>query len=106
MAQVEMHPAFSGIRGTVSSVIFFIRNGKTFTRQRVPQRNPKTPAQMVIRGTMKQAVSEWRAMGPEEKEKWNRLGREEKRTGYHYYLSRRMKELQKEESLCPSHSFI
>lgn len=95
MAQVEMHPAFFGMRGAVGSVIFFTRNGKTFTRRRVSQRNPKTPAQMVIRNSMKQAVAEWRAMGPEEKEMWKRLGREENRTGYHYYLSRRMKEVQR-----------
>lgn len=97
MAQVEMNPAFFGMRGAVGSVVFFSRNGKTFTRRRVPQRNPKTPAQMIIRNSMKQAVAEWRSMDREEKAIWNRLGREEKRTGYHCYMGRRMKELQREK---------
>ncbi|HON80484.1 MAG TPA: hypothetical protein PK544_18480 [Spirochaetota bacterium] len=97
MAQVDLNPAFLGMRGAVGSVVFFTRNGKTFTRKRVPQRNPKTPAQMIIRNSMKQAVAEWRAMDREEKEIWNRRGREVKRTGYHCYLGRRMKELQRRE---------
>lgn len=93
MATIRMISILKGISGKFGNIIFVDRNGKTHMRRKVKQRDPKTPAQREMRGNFTQAIREWREMDPEEQDIWNGLGSFENRTGYHYYLSRRIKEL-------------
>jgi hypothetical protein len=93
MAGITMISILKGISGKFGNVIFVTRKGKTHLRRRVKQRDPKTAAQREMRGNFTTAIREWREMDPEDRELWNGLGLIEDRSGYHYYLSRRMKEL-------------
>jgi hypothetical protein len=93
MASIRMISILKGISGKYGNIIFVDRNGKTHLRRKVKQRDPKTSAQREVRGNFTRAIQEWREMAPEERELWNGLGSCENRSGYHYYLSKRMKEL-------------
>jgi hypothetical protein len=99
MAKVDTTVILRGISGKMGDIVFVNRDGKVHVRKRVVQYDPKTPAQRAMRDNMKQVVSEWQEMGPQEKDSWRRLAKarskakKKKISGYHYYVGRRMKEL-------------
>ena len=95
MATVITTVLLRGLSGKMGDVVYVNRKGKVHVRKLVSQRNPDTPAQRAQRDNMKQVVSEWRAMDRDEKDSWGRLARKKDMSGYHFYVSRRMKELKK-----------
>jgi hypothetical protein len=101
MAKVDTTVILRGISGKMGDIVFVNRDGKVHVRKRVVQHDPKTPAQRAMRDNMKQVVSEWQEMSPQEKDSWRRLAKarskskKKKISGYHYYVGRRMKELRK-----------
>ncbi|HPB83426.1 MAG TPA: hypothetical protein PK200_15410 [Spirochaetota bacterium] len=101
MAKVETTVILRGISGKMGDIVFVNRDGEVHIRKRVVQHDPKTPKQRAMRDNMKQVVSEWQAMGPEEKDLWKHLSKakskvkKKKISGYHYFVGHRMKELRK-----------
>jgi len=108
MASVTLNPMFMYFNGTIGRITFYTRWRKSYAREYVKPRNPKTEAQRKNRNLFRDAMKSWQGLTEPEKAEWNRRARRLPMTGHNLYISRYMKryisELKKTGDQGNSHS--
>ena len=67
MATAILNPVLSSVSGSVGSLLFYQRHGKTIMRAWIMPPNPNSIAQSKNRSRFRQAMSSWQALGDGDK---------------------------------------
>ena len=97
MAKV-VFPSGMLLTGTLGNLVICRRGRTTYVRTRVTPNNPRSDAQVEHRGRFKEAVAAWRALSPEDKERFRERALWQQRTGYNLFISEHMSRSQEEGS--------
>lgn len=82
-------PCMSGeARGKFgSSLIFQMLHGRAYAKRYFRPRNPKSPAQVIVRNRITKALDRWQDATQETKDKWKKYAKQFRTTGYNAYMS-------------------
>jgi len=82
-------PCLSGqARGKFgSALIFKMLHGKAIAQRYFRPRNPKSPAQNIIRNRIRKGVARWQTATQETKDLWKTYAKQFNTTGYNAYVS-------------------
>ena len=85
-------PMMSGeARGKFGSILVFKKRFSTNIACRYfKPRNPKSPAQIIVRNRQKKAVAGWQALSDENQATWNTYAKQFRKKGYSMYCSKYM----------------
>jgi hypothetical protein len=86
MASITLDSLFAGISGRYNDIIFYSRNGRTFTRRAWRVTKPQSPAQRSRRDRFREGAAAWRALPEEERAGWRRRARRMPMTGYNAFM--------------------
>ena len=80
---------FSG-RGTslgMDDTVFYVVNGKQYTRKFVKPKNPKTKEQVELRKLFAEAIEQWRVLLLEKRREYNRRAERSHMNGFNLFIS-------------------
>jgi len=82
-------PMMSGeARGKFGSfLIFKMLHGKAIATRYFKPRNPKSPAQVIVRNRTTKALGRWQTATQETQATWKKYAKQFRTTGYHAYMS-------------------
>jgi len=94
MAKVSMHPAFTGIRKKIGSLVFYNSGGDTLVRSAGSWTDPQTEKQMEKRGTMTSVGGMWKGCPQVIKQSWRVLAVQARVNGYNMFMQANFERLE------------
>ena len=91
MARVKLPSYLNMAGGRMGDIVCYPRRGRMYSRKYVVPRNPDTEAQRVVRGSFRDAMNAWKALGPEEKAWYNKRTRKISMLGHNLFVSEYMR---------------
>lgn len=87
MGKVRTNIAFKGFSNIIDGLVYYERYGRTCVKAYVKPTDPRTPAQMKVRGALRGLAALWRQMDGIVKESWKSRGRKSRISGYFAFVA-------------------
>ena len=105
MANVELNPVFEGFSKKVGHLVFYKRNGKTFSRKSPAPRKSDSEKQVQVRKSFLTATAAWRQVKGVIQMSWKSAAQKKGQSGYNTFMEKNIEKVRNGIALILSMSF-
>lgn len=99
MSQVTLNPVFEGFSRKLGNIVFYKKNGKTFSRRCPVQSGKISVKQSEVRNAFTGTVAVWKNLSAMLKDSWNAYAKKSKKTGYMVFIGKNTVKFRNGEAL-------